>query len=190
MSLILPEADTGIEKELKQALDPSYEGAARKIVFAAAGNSGGNAPRGWPACRKGVIAVHATDGLGFAANINPNIDEDDENFATLGRDIKLCHNPSGKTEQDKNVYISGTSFATPIAAGIAANVLEFARHRLNLTVNQRKLLCSGGCMKKVFREMMGKRGGYGYIQPWTLWAHGNRKHKDICDVLKAIIEEY
>lgn len=190
MSLILPDKDDDIEEELKQAINPSYKGATRKIVFAAAGNSGGNAPRGWPARRPGVIAVHATDGQGAAAKFNTNADSSGENFATLGRDIKLCHNPSGRTEQDKHVYISGTSYSTPIAAGIAAHVLEFARYKLKLSEDQKKLLYSGGCMKKIFREMMGTRGGYGYIQPWVLWDHGNERHKDICDVLNAIIEEY
>jgi hypothetical protein len=66
MSIALKEENPDIDQELNEALNPSYDGATSKIVFAAAGNNtGGNARRSWPARRDGVIAVHATDGLGL-----------------------------------------------------------------------------------------------------------------------------
>ncbi|KAF8855673.1 hypothetical protein BDZ45DRAFT_727983 [Acephala macrosclerotiorum] len=167
MSIALKEENPDIDEELDEALDPSYSGVTRKIIFAAAGNnSGGNARRSWPARKDGVIAVHVTDGLGTGVNINPS-SGGEVCFATLGCDIKHTWY-EGDDEGD--MYISGTSFATPIAAGIAANVMEFARHRVdNLNEERKKRLYSAGCMKQIFKAMSDKRGDYYYVQPWTFW---------------------
>ncbi|KAI8656521.1 hypothetical protein NCS56_01256400 [Fusarium sp. Ph1] len=149
MSFVIDRKHRGIEEELAQAIDPSYEGPgiSRKIVFAAAGNSGGNSLIGWPAKRKGVIAIHATDGLGTSMNINPNTDNVDDNFATLGRDIETKFT-LGKRD-GKKIYVTGTSYATPIAAAIAANVLEFSRHKLLLTSDRKRTLYTGPSLQPV-----------------------------------------
>lgn len=199
MSLALKEKYPDIDEALSRALDPPCEGVMRKIVFAAAGNNtGGNAGRSWPARKDGVIAVHVTDGLGNGANINPSR-EGDLCFATLGYSIEhtLYHE-----EGDENLYISGTSFATPIAAGIAANVLEYARHRIeDLTTARRNRLYSGSCIKKIFKAMSTRRGDYDYVQPWTFWERISRegsringdRHSnnpdDIGEALKQIIAD-
>jgi hypothetical protein len=167
ISIALSEENHDIDKELEQALDPKYNNATGKIVFAAAGNKGGNKQLAWPARKNGVIAIHATDWQGTAANLNPSSDEGKANFATLGRDIKMQW--FFDTGEVKDCYISGTSFATPIAAGIAANILEFARYRLDLNTRRKDRLFSHDGMRKIFREMSTRRGDYHYVQPWTLW---------------------
>ena len=61
----------------------------------------------------------------------------------------------------------GTSFATPIAAGVAALMIEFTRQKID---NQDMLEMLGTCggMKKVLRLMSETRSGYRYITPWSL----------------------
>jgi len=183
-----------------------YKGATAKIIFAAAGNKGCNKPLAWPASKHGVIAIHATDWHGTPANLNPSSDEGEVSFATLGRDIRMPWLSLSGLDSGtwKDIYLSGTSFATPIAAGIAANVLEFARYRLDLNQRRKDRLFSHDGMKKIFKAMSTRKGEYHYVQPWTFWDKafqgdwGNQKelelsHDDpenkenICRVLEFIV---
>jgi len=174
MSLALPEKHLDIDHELDEALDPSSSKVTRKIVFAAAGNNkGGNSPRSWPARKSNVIAIHATDGLGSSVNINPT-PKGEWCFATLGHGIE--HRAYGTDGEDGDaLYVSGTSFATPIAAGIAANIMEYARHHVpDLNEDRKKRLYSAPGMRAIFKAMSEERGGYYYVQPWTFWAEKMR----------------
>lgn len=73
-----------------------------------------------------------------------------------------------KPKREK-VWISGTSYATPIAAGIAANVLEFARHHAEMTPGEREWLYSWWGMSLIFQAMSVYRNGYDYIRPWKMF---------------------
>ncbi|KAK4082401.1 uncharacterized protein Triagg1_2213 [Trichoderma aggressivum f. europaeum] len=131
ISLALYDEHYDINEEITEALSPSSQDAKRKLVFAAAGNRGPFERRAFPARNKGVIAVHATDWSGGGAKFNPN-PEGELNLSTLGENIKIRWPDPDNHGEMGDAYISGSSFATPIAAGIAANVLEFARYRLKL----------------------------------------------------------
>ncbi|KAI8663494.1 hypothetical protein NCS57_00950600 [Fusarium keratoplasticum] len=162
ISLALSEEHYDINEELTQALDKG------KLVFAAAGNPGPYERRAWPARKKGVIAVHATDWSGTGTRTNPN-PEGGLNLATLGYNIKMRWPDRNSHGELKNVYISGSSFATPIAAGIAANVLEFARQELEMNEGKKWLLYSHHGMTKILKAMSGQRGDYDFVHPLALW---------------------
>ena len=72
----------------------------------------------WPAKLDDVICIHSANGLGRLSGITPN-DNTRYRICTLGEAVPFEN--GGQV-----VYHSGTSFATPIAAAIAAIVLEFA----------------------------------------------------------------
>ena len=137
------------------------------LIFAAASNAGGNASRGWPAKAPGVFCIHATkENAKVDEDMNPLADGVLDNFATLGCEIDSFWG-------GKEVLISGTSFATPMAAAIAANILEFARRKLDCEEDVE--FRGYGPMRRLFRHYMTQNdrdGAYHYIMPWKLWEDG------------------
>jgi hypothetical protein len=103
------------------------------LFFCAAGNYGGNVPVMFPARHAKVMSVRATDATGGPVRGNPPEDRIIDSFGlmTLGKDVPcttLSRDGGGE------VYCSGSSISTPIAAGIAAMILGFIR------LNERKLV--------------------------------------------------
>ncbi|KAJ4856666.1 ankyrin repeats (3 copies) domain-containing protein [Trichoderma breve] len=174
MSLLLPREHSGIDKELTETLSPSSQDAKRKLVFAAAGNFGLFKQRAFPARKEGVIAVHAADGSGDEPRFVPNPEskpdpESELNLSTLGENIKMRWPDSDNPGEMKDIYISGSSYATPIAAGIAANVLEFARHRLKMNEWMKDEIYSHHGMAKILKAMSCRRGGCDFVHPLAFW---------------------
>ncbi len=147
---------------------------ADKLMFAAASNEGGNKGRSRPSKDSRVICIHACDGKGNNGDMNPSPVRNKDNFTTLGVAVQ-------SRWKKKTVYKSGTSFATPVAAAIAANVLEFISIKPQFSEDDRKLLYTSDGMLEVFRIMSKERQGYDYLQPGHLW-----DGKDDDEVAKAI----
>ncbi|KAF2872788.1 hypothetical protein BDV95DRAFT_606360 [Massariosphaeria phaeospora] len=143
---------------------------ANCLMFAAAANHGGNYDRAYPAKHDGVICIHSTDGRGKASGFNPPPLRPSDNFSIVGEAIY-----SAWPGDDEFKRKSGTSFATPVAAGLAAFVLEYGMQNLQDEPEklQRLMTCEG--MKDVLRLMAVEVGGYQYLRPWELF---NRKKKD------------
>jgi hypothetical protein len=134
-----------------------------KLIFAAASNSGGNKPRAYPAKEVGVFCIHVSDGKGNKGRHNP-APVDGDNFSTLGVAIDSKYN-------GKDSYIDGSSFATPIAAAIAANALEYIRHTLTDTKDNPDYFYHYQGMRNLFRCLSDSIDGYDYVKPWKryLW---------------------
>lgn len=98
------------------------------IVFlAAAANCGGNKDEMFPAYNKNVLSIRGTDDHGTAQGFNPPPDYDAETcFMTLGLNVPGASLVKSD-HQGADVCKSGTSVATPIAAGLAAMLLGYAR---------------------------------------------------------------
>ncbi|KAK3952207.1 hypothetical protein QBC32DRAFT_213198 [Pseudoneurospora amorphoporcata] len=103
------------------------------LMFAAASNSGANQDRAYPARDRHVICVHSTDANGNRSRFNPTALVRYDNIATVGEAIQSAW-PAALCDMKVNPeYIqtkSGTSYATPIAVGIAAFLLQYARIHL------------------------------------------------------------
>jgi subtilisin family serine protease len=156
----------------------------KKLIFAAASNNGGNGSRPWPAKQPGVFCIHATNERGWANHkMNPTAMSSMDNFATLGENIESFW-------RGQKRCISGTSFATPVAAAIAANVLHFAR--AHLKKEDAAQLMRYYVMKTLMRNRMTDNGGsdgvYHYVKPWAdeLWAKG-ASDEDVVKVLLDVI---
>lgn len=132
MSFGWPSSEFDGYDDLQGAIDRAY--SERVLMFAAASNDGGNRGRAYPASSSHVICVHSTDALGNRSDFNPTRDEDNINLATVGESVRsawpysLCNDGA---HQDGLIARSGTSYATPILAGIAAFLLQYARLHLS-----------------------------------------------------------
>jgi Subtilase family len=152
---------------------------APRIMFAAASNNGKNGRRVFPArYDPWVICVHASDGKGHDCGINPPT-ESGANFTTLGMGLELLERrwvSAGRTRQAtyKKVYKSGTSFATPIAAGVTATVLDLAARVSAIEDRTKKKLKRCEEMRKVLRLMSIPKHDFGdqycFLAPWNHWA--------------------
>lgn len=188
----------GFRKEIPAVLDAinrATNGKAPRVLLAAASNTGGTTGIHWPATHDRVICIHATDGDGNKYGKNPTPEEMPCEFATLG-----CGVEAWVSSGQKAIH-TGTSVATPIAAGIAALVLQVVRayraEYLELTSSkvpgaksealvqeqakdydlyQQRLGTAQG-MSGVFALMAGRqsRDGYRYIRPWEV-LHRQYKH--------------
>ncbi|KAF2873107.1 peptidase S8/S53 domain-containing protein [Massariosphaeria phaeospora] len=113
-----------ISNAIAQALSSRNQ---RILFFAAAANDGGNQLEMFPAQHSSVFSIRGTDHQGTFLPLNPPPDfAGVDVFGTLGKDVpgaSLCH-------ESGELCSTGTSIATPIAAGIAATTLGYARLRI------------------------------------------------------------
>ncbi|KAK1237866.1 hypothetical protein MKX08_002445, partial [Trichoderma sp. CBMAI-0020] len=139
-----------------------------KIMFAAASNGGGNKSRAFLASQDGVSCILISDGKGNKVGINPAPWRRD-NFSMLGNVIDLKWDGG-------EVYINGSSLATPVAAAIASNALEFIRHNLAGESDIAKQFYTSRGMKELFRCLSDHIDGYDYVKPWKRYLWDNETH--------------
>jgi hypothetical protein len=136
-------------------------------MFAATSNDGGNEEVAFPASiPEAVIGINSTDTWGGKSDFTPNVLPLSENFSILGEAVEGSWPKHLK--QGNRQCQSGTSYATPIAAGTAANMLFYVRMKFE---NEAKVKEAATCrgMKKILLSMAAPIHGYSYIRPWSLW---------------------
>jgi hypothetical protein len=140
------------------------------LIFAAASNDGDFTPDHgvYPASDHSVYCIYSCRGLGNPSPANPRYTKDAVNFMFPGEFITILEadNSPVKGIERQN----GTSFATPIAAGTAAMVLDLVRHELKNSEEVERRLKKYKGMSAIFRAMSGdpRDGGYYHVRPWTL----------------------
>ncbi|CAM1505661.1 Fc.00g112980.m01.CDS01 [Cosmosporella sp. VM-42] len=162
-------------------IDRAIQRAAKadKIMFAAAANDGGRKPRAFPASRSDVICIHASDGNGNDGGISPTCEPKKDNFTTLGIAVE-------SRWKRKDVFKSGTSFATPVAVGMAANVLEFARHMCDLSEYENECLYRLDGILGILRLLAAPRSGYDFLSANNLWDKKN-SDDDISSMIMKVV---
>lgn len=154
-----------------ETLYQAIQHAAREgvLIFAAASNAGKNLPEGiaWPAREENVICVHSADGFGNRSAFTPS-PKDNMRIMVLGEYIKSPWPEKLKSPENLK-HMSGTSCAAPIAAGIAAVILDYARDFLN--DDEWKSLRRVRSMRRMFEELRDTDNteGYWWIKHWTLF---------------------
>lgn len=171
---------------LEQSIQKAYY---KTLLFAAASNEGANQNRTFPARHAEVICIHASDANGEPLGFNPPHVSDDNNFATIGEAVESAW-PTHLCNQGNDAsiaYRTGTSFATPIAAGIAAFLLQYGKENLDEADNERLATSAG--MRAVFRSIKVSKHGYDYVclrlHPDNFFGRGRDLIKlDIQDILR------
>ncbi|KAJ4376387.1 hypothetical protein N0V83_001670 [Neocucurbitaria cava] len=164
----------GFGEEHKDLYDAIQEAAYKNVlVFAAASNDGKNRPDGvaWPAKDNNVICVHSGDGNGARSTFTPS-PSDNMRIMVLGECVKSACPPHLKCAADHKL-MSGTSCAAPIAAGIAALILDYARGFLD--EHEWNRLRRTTAMLRMFKRMKDEHStdGYWWIKHWQ-WFDSSR----------------
>ncbi|PON28461.1 hypothetical protein TGAM01_v202955 [Trichoderma gamsii] len=141
----------------------------RILMFAAASNMGSHSRPAFPARHSDVFCIFAADGMGNSAPANPTGEQYAPNFSTLGQAVeaawprKLVTDPFTRRK-------SGTSFAVPVAAGIAAMILLYAQQ--NLSTNEAMKFKEYDKMRDMLCHLSDRRDAYNVISAVGL-APGN-----------------
>lgn len=174
-----------IDKRVSDAIDRAVTTRPHPtLVFAAASNSGLNSRPSFPATHDKVIGVYALDGYGNDnGGLNPSRQPGGTYFGTLGVGIEMLWN-------NKKEARSGSSYAAPIAAGIAANCLVWLEHMLkkgHFSQDQYTWLRTIEGMRYMLRKQaMGSNGdrvGILSLAPWVLWRR-DLTDVEVCTILK------
>lgn len=149
------------------------------LLFAAASNNGDLGTGSYPASKHAVYCVYSCSGFGAKSTFNPRSSKPEKSFMFPGEDITILeanHKPTKGVQKSGEGGVerrTGTSYATPIAAGSAAMLLDLARQEVTkpqvlMDVERRLKKVEG--MSAVLLAMSGEArdGGYYHVRPWTL----------------------
>ncbi|CZR51368.1 uncharacterized protein PAC_01243 [Phialocephala subalpina] len=176
ISLGFPDVDADVMREIKTAA------AKPVLIFASAANNTVHErnPIRFPAQMKEVFCIFSADMNSIASAFNPIPRYDRDNFMFPGENIEGAWpldlagvSPEAETRKGRTYRrLSGTSCATPIAAAVAAGVLEFAWQGRETKIRRVEMLKHFDGMKDVFLEMLDRYkpgdGCYHYVKPWKV----------------------
>lgn len=172
---------TSVEANIHSAISRAYK---KKIIVFAAASNGNSESISFPASSPHVICISSADGYGNNSIFNPPLKEGKDNFSVLGEAVEsfwpasLGHGPTARK--------SGTSYATPIAAGIAALVLQFARQNLPADSPELSAVSSPEGMRLLFSYMSSSRQGFGYVVPWKLLSSESSRVENLHRILRVL----
>lgn len=153
------------------------------LFFAATRNDGPHRRMAWPARDMSVIGVSSTDGNGLASSFNPSDKDIDSILYAFGEGFPVKVAAPDDPRRFATKHVSGTSYAAPVAAALAANLLGCVRMVIEtLPQDERNLyrhvpseLQRMSGMLPVLRRHMQKQDNHGQksLLPWDFLKPGN-----------------
>ena len=129
-------------------------------------NHGGNAKIAFPADQYSmVLGINSTDGYGNPSSFTPSPGPLRENYSVLGEGVE-----SGwpKKLGGPTMRKGGTSYSTPIAAGLAATLLYYAKVKLPKREGSRRF-GNVGKMRAMLSIIGNDRHDYKYLAPFSFF---------------------
>lgn len=116
-------------EQVRKAMAEASKSAKPPLFFVATRNDGANEDVAWPArgTTGGVFGISSTDGDGCGSSFNPRDYHSSDIFYALGEEAPVDR------DNPETDYVSGTTYATPIAVDIVANILGCARMAVKLS---------------------------------------------------------
>ncbi|KAK4080826.1 hypothetical protein Trihar35433_1931 [Trichoderma harzianum] len=185
--IVMPFAFPHSNEDIEDVIDDYHN---KVLLFAAASNKA-DEKLGFPACLPEVFCIYSNKTRTIQSQFCKLGKQGKYNFSTIGEDVKGAW-PTGFTDGEAELRQSGTSCSTPIAAGVAALVLQFARQSGRGAVSRAKKLKNKSVMEKVLFECMTekqKSGVYNLIEPWKLLSGLDGKEKRTLPSIASMISE-
>ncbi|KAL6819768.1 hypothetical protein V8C40DRAFT_281101 [Trichoderma camerunense] len=185
--IVMPFAFPHSNEDIEDAIDDYHN---KVLIFAAASNKA-DEKLGFPACLPEVFCIYSNKTRTIQSQFCKLGKQGKYNFSTIGEDVKGAW-PTGLTDGEAELRQSGTSCPTPIAAGVAALVLQFARQSGRGAVSRAKKLKNKSVMEKVLFECMTekqKSGVYNLIELWKLLSGLDGKEKRTLPSIASMISE-
>lgn len=176
--IVMPFAFPHTIEEIDDAIDEHH---SRALLFAATSNKN-DEETGFPARHADVIGVYSNRTPSVQSEFCKPGKEHERNFSAIGEDVNgswpqgLEGEDASRTGRERR---SGTSCSTPIAAGVAALVLEFASLEGRVEVSRPAKLKKKKVMEKVLFDCMTDKhtsGTYNLLQPWKLFSPYNGRN--------------
>ncbi|KAJ4315293.1 hypothetical protein N0V84_008449 [Fusarium piperis] len=181
---------------IRNALVEASKAEKPPLFFAATRNDGAHKRMAWPARDSSVIGISSTDGNGLASPFNPSDKDTDSIMYAFGEGFPVEVAAPGNSKSSVTKYISGTSYAAPVAAALAASLLGCVRMVTEtLPLDERNMyqhvpsdLQRMSGMIPVLRRHMQKQDNHGLksLLPWDFLKPGRELKvlKDVSETLK------
>ncbi|PKK54326.1 hypothetical protein CI102_1078 [Trichoderma harzianum] len=185
--IVMPFAFSHSHSDIENSIKKYYN---RVLLFAAASNRS-DEKLGYPARHRHVICIYSNKTWTTPSEFCKLGQQGKYNFSAFGEDVKGAW-PTGLTDGEAELRQSGTSCSTPIVAGVAALLLQFARQSGRGAVPEAEDLMDKIVMERILFECMTekqKSGVYNLIQPWKLLSGLDGKKKRTLPSIASMISE-
>jgi hypothetical protein len=187
--IAMPFAFPEDNNQVADAIDHAH---SRNVLLFAAASNKSDLKLGFPACLPEVTCIYSNKSASVSSSFCRLGREKECNFSVIGEDVEgawpLQLN-NGKPIRRE----SGTSCSTPIVAGVAALILEYATQKYRYPVKLARELRKKGYMEKVMLSCMtdgSTVGVYNMIEPWKLLStHDGTEPRSLLSITNAIEDQ-